>query len=182
MTKHATPSVFGRLKRSKVAIATLGVVGILAVGGTAVSALWVDTAAVETTITTGTVDINVDGNEGNPTAYTFTLPITQFAPGVTTSKTLTVKNNGTLPVTLAMSTANSAGAGGLATALTSSMTLSGTAAYSGALSAATFTAKPLAPGASAPLAITVTAPAGLANTFQGKTDTITFTFTAEQAN
>lgn len=183
MTENTRRSLRDRIAQNKKPLAAaLTAAGLLMVGGNAVHALWADNAQMSTTITTGTVNINIDGNEGNPTPYPITLPITQFAPGITTSKTISIKNTGTLPVTLDMVTTNSGGPTGLASALNGALTLPGNAGYSGPLSAATLTGKAIAPGATADIAIKVTAPADLANSFQGLTDTVTFGFTATQAN
>lgn len=178
-----TPSKPSRLKRltgSKKFRYTVATLGVFTLGGTAASALWTDNAEMSQTITAGTVDITLDGAEGNPSPYPIALPLSQFAPGSTTNATVSLKNAGTLGVTVTMATTTTGGVDGLATALDTVITNAPGAGFTGKLDKAALTTFTVAPGATVPVNVEVTAPTDLANTFQGLSDTVTFTFTATQ--
>lgn len=83
--------------------AVLALVGALGLtGGLGTQAYWNDTATVTgDTLTSGSLDLLVDGEQGNPTTYTWiSLAMSDMAPGEAKAATLTLKNNGTTPFTV----------------------------------------------------------------------------------
>lgn len=179
MSSTSKHSLRVRITKKPLAL-TLATVGVLMVGGNAVQALWADNAEMSTTITTGTVNIDVNNTEGNPVPQTITFPLSELKPGATTSQTVTVKNTGTLPVTLAMASSNEGGEAGLASALRAVLRLDDGIRVPHTLSSAAFTDRALNPGSSVKVYIEIQAPDDLPNTFQGLTDTVKFEFTATQ--
>lgn len=178
------------------ALLSLGVVLAMASGGT--FAYWSDTATVTgTTLTTGRLDLTVNGQD-NVAGYS-ALNLTAMVPGNTTAGVLTIKNNGTVPFTYTMSSAgtnpDSKGlAAGLTAKVTTNAATSGTSpaatcsnaaiagsgsSFNGALIGAGIK-RSLAPGASEPICIQVTLPAGAPASLQGATTTLTFTVDATQ--
>lgn len=112
------------------AILALGcVLGLGAVGTTA---RWSDEAVATSGIfSTGSIDLQLNSDQGNPTAYAFaTLSKTGMKPGNSVAATLPVQNKGPLPFTYSMATVAT---GGLANHLT-------VAVYSGGVASNTATA------------------------------------------
>ncbi|WP_084865928.1 SipW-dependent-type signal peptide-containing protein [Prescottella equi] len=92
------------------AVASLGIV--LGLGAIGTLAAWSDTAvATSGTFSTGSIDLKLNGNDGNPTAYSFaTLTKAGMLPNDSVAATLPVQNLGTVPFTYTMS-ANSTTSG-----------------------------------------------------------------------
>ncbi|PTR28723.1 putative ribosomally synthesized peptide with SipW-like signal peptide [Rhodococcus sp. OK519] len=84
------------------AVASLGIV--LGLGAIGTLAAWSDTAvATSGTFSTGTINLKLNGNEGNPTAYDFaTLTKTNMLPGNSVAAALPVQNTGTVPFSYAL--------------------------------------------------------------------------------
>lgn len=154
------------------------ILGALLVGGTATSASFSDSGQASIAGSAGDININLDGNQGNPTPYALPLPSTQFSPGVTTTKTVTLNNTGTLPVVVSMSTSTTGGTTGLASRLTGAISMSGGGSYTGVLRNAAISNKVIAPKSSTIITFTVSAPTSLTDDSQGMSDTVTFTFNA----
>ncbi|ANH37490.1 hypothetical protein I601_1048 [Nocardioides dokdonensis FR1436] len=185
----------------------VGFVGTL--GGATTLAYWNDTATVQGgTATAGSLDVKVDGQQGNPTTYTWmALQMTEMAPGEIVAASLPISNAGTTPFTFTVSgTATGvAGSGGAsmlpqvtvkvrvggtasakATAYPRKETCSGgTETFSAVLDG---TAKPvvptgavMVPGGSTSMCVTLELAAGAPNTVQGASMTPTFVVTATQS-
>lgn len=181
----------GRL-RGVLALGT--VVGIGAVG---TLAAFSDSATVSAGFTAGTLDIQVDGEEGNPTPYAVVFTgADAMAPGDTVYAPLRVSNVGTIDADLSLGTDVSL------TPETPNATedLSVTVAHTtgtdcdaavidadaspyvedAAIDSATFSSVPLAGGADLDLCIAVTLPGSVTGTGGGASD-LELEFLAEQA-
>jgi predicted ribosomally synthesized peptide with SipW-like signal peptide len=183
------------------ALLSLGLV--VGVGATGTYAYWTDQAVITgTTIQAGTIDLKASTNGGttyadNPTDFT-TMNVSTMVPGDTTAGIITIKNNGTAPLTYSATSFGSNGdSKSLATALAVKVTLdtstTGTGravtcagtqlAGSGTTIGLTATnlmssASPrtLAAGASEKICIQVGLPAAADTALQGATTNLTFTF------
>ncbi len=174
------------------AVLSLGCILGLGVVGT--SAAWSDEAtAVSGTFSTGSVDIQLNNSQGNPTAYAFTtLNMSSMKPGQSKAATLPVQNKGTLPFNYSMSTSAS---GALAPYLTVAIYPGGSASNSGNIGSCTGSALSGHPAALSsvtvpsrgPLAATsgsetlcflVALSATAPTSVQSATASATFTFTA----
>ena len=86
----------------------LGAAGVLMIGislsGEGTYALWSDTATIDSvSISAGALDLQVDGQDGNPTAISWTgLQLADIAPGESTADVVTVSNAGTIPFTVSI--------------------------------------------------------------------------------
>lgn len=87
------------------AIASLGIV--LGLGAIGTLAAWSDTAtATSGVFSTGSVDLKLNGDPGNPTAYNFaTLTKSNMMPGNSVAATLPVQNAGVASFTYTMAAA-----------------------------------------------------------------------------
>ncbi|MBM4514492.1 hypothetical protein GS438_17995 [Rhodococcus hoagii] len=67
-------------------------------------AAWSDTAtATSGVFSTGSINLKLNGDDGNPTAYSFaTLTKTNMLPNASVAATLPVQNTGTVPFSYAM--------------------------------------------------------------------------------
>ncbi|OJV22884.1 MAG: hypothetical protein BGO26_00100 [Actinobacteria bacterium 69-20] len=148
--------------------------------GVASMALFTDDAQVQVTATSGTLDITVDGDQGNPTPKQITLPLSVFKPGDTTSTTLTIHNAGNLPATLTVAVAGT-GPSALGGQLDATLAAAGVTPASAKANGVQLDAVPLPAGADVPVTLTLSLPADTANSWQGVTDTLTVTATASQA-
>lgn len=166
------------------AVAALVALFLVASGVAATAATFNDEVKIGVNVAAGSLNINVDGSEGNPTPVVWTLPVSQFKPGDTTTKTVQVRNTGTLPAVVT-TTMTGLGATSLGAQLdaTLSATPSGSPAVTksgkanGGANLAAFT---VPGGGQVPLTVTFTLPASTDNTWQGKTDTLTLTLSAVQ--
>lgn len=149
-------------------------VGSLAVVGT--SAAFTDTAAITADISTGTLDIKVDEKDGT---IALDLGATTLKPGDSKTKTFVLKNSGSLAATV---TASSSSSKTLTDVMTADLKNGATSVYSGKLSGLALSAIDLAPGASTTMTLTVELPASVDNSFQSKSDALTFSLSAVQKN
>ena len=204
--RHAAPSharprhtadrrgtgVRGVLRSARVR-AVLGLAVVLALATPGTYAHWTDEVQVSgTTITSGTLDLRVDGQD-QVTGYT-ALDITPMVPGNSTAAVLTIRNNGTAPLTYTAATsATNADGKSLGAALvvkvTGDTTVTGSApattcagaALPGSaadLNGALFsTGRLLAPDATEKVCVQVTLPTNAASALQGATTTIGITWT-----
>lgn len=158
------------------------VVGALGLGsaGVASMALFTDDATVKVTAASGTLDITVNGDQGNPTPKQVTLPLSVFKPGDTTTTTLTIHNAGNLPATLQVAIAGT-GPTALGAQLDATLTAAGVTPATAKANGVHLDAVPLTAGADVPVTLTLSLPANTANSWQGVTDTLTITSTATQA-
>lgn len=144
-----------------------------------------DEVKVGVDVAAGTLNINVDGKEGNPDPVEWPLPNSLFKPGGTPARiTMPVRNTGTLD---AVVTASMVGLG-TPTSLGEQLDVTLTAAPSGSpvvtktgkANGATLPAFPVPAGGSVDLTVELTLPADSANAWQGKSDTLTLTLSAVQ--
>lgn len=167
--------------RSTQVAAVVVALGLFAGGVQASGASFNDMLRIGVNASTGTLDINVDGNQGNPDPYV--LETGPFKPGDTVTKTVEVRNTGNLPaVVTGMIT--STGPDQLGTQMDAS------------LSAAPADAAPVTAagkatglqvgefvvpgGAAVPLTWTLSLPSSIGNDWQAKTDTLVLTLDAVQ--
>jgi len=177
--------------------ALLAAGSVLGAGVIATSAAFSDSAEVTASFTAGTLDITVDGEEGNPTPYALTFTgADAMAPGETVHSPLRVTNVGTVDAELSLAvTATPDGTGPNATddlrlvvartagAVCDAAVIAADAAplvADGALGAATFTGVELDGGAHQDLCLAITLPASVTGTGGGATD-VELAFTADQA-
>lgn len=180
-------------------VALLGALGL--VGGLGTHAFWTDAAEVQgSTLTSGSLNMLVDGQEGNPTAYAWVaIARTGLAPGESAAEALTISNAGTVPFTVAVD----GRAGGSLDPSQVSVTVvrggtptddatyprtetctGGTTVWTGALTgtrAALFDEPSLAVSASSVLCVVFTLSAAAPNTAQGQTYVPIFFLEATQS-
>lgn len=172
---------------------SLGLVAALGASGTL--AYWTDSVTVSgTTISTGTIDLKVNGSN-TVTGFT-TMNLASMVPGNTTAAVLTISNTGTAPLRYSLdASASNADGKGLGAALTvkvtgdaattgsaPSVTCAGTAlAGTGTAFAADLvpaaSPRQLAAGASETLCLQATLPSGASSSLQGATTDVTLTAT-----
>ena len=172
-----------------------------AAGGAGTFAYWNDTATVNgDTVTSGTLDLLVNGQQGNPTTYTWsTLTMTDMAPGESKAATLTLSNAGSVPFTIsatAVATGNldphvtaTVVVGGAATSDATyprtetctggSQTFSNTLGNTGKTVIASSSS--VASSGTLVVCVVLTLASNAPNSMQGKSYAPTFTFTATQA-
>ncbi|RNL79193.1 TasA family protein [Nocardioides marmorisolisilvae] len=188
-----------RRLRSTRARAALSLGLVLGTAATGTFAFWSDSATVTgTTITTGSIDLQVNNLTTNDSAYT-QLNLTGMVPGNTVAGVITVKNAGNSPFTYYVdATASNADTKGLGAALvvkvTGASTVTGSApsrtcggatlantgtAFAASLVSST-TPRQLAVGATETLCIQATLPTGASTSLQNATTNVGFTFNANQ--
>lgn len=200
--RHAAPRRVGpapRVPWVPVTAALVGALGLL--GGLGTQAYWNDTATVSgDTVTSGTLDLLVDDQQGNPTTYTWSsLAMTNMAPGESKAATLTLKNNGTTPFTVSATATASGNLDPHVTALvmpggtaSSDATYPRTETCSGAASTFNDTlgntgktviasTSTLNAGATLVVCVQLTLATNAPNSMQGKSYVPVFVFTATQA-
>lgn len=159
-------------------IALLGAIVAATAGSTA--AAFTDSASVTAQVAAGTINIQVNGAEGNPTPIVVTLPLAQFKPGDVTSTVVQIKNVGSLPAKVTTTVAGT-GPSALGAQLDATLTATTTgAAASGKANGVTLGAQTVAPGQTLPVEVRLSLPASTDNTWQGKSDTLTVTLNAAQ--
>ncbi|WFR72167.1 SipW-dependent-type signal peptide-containing protein [Prescottella defluvii] len=176
------------------AIASLGIV--LGLGAIGTLAAWSDTAtATSGVFSTGSIDLQLNGNQGNPNAYAFTtLTKTSMMPGDSVAATLPVQNTGTTPFNYTMvANATSSELAPQLKVVISTGSSNGTACSGGTVIANNLplvsggaanlipTARPLAVGASETLCFQVTLDANAPVSVQNKTVSTSFNFNATTA-
>lgn len=204
---RAKPKQRGLIALPLGAALAVGFIGTL--GGAGTLAYWNDTATVQGgTATAGSLDVKVDGEQGNPTTYTWTaLQMTDMAPGESVAAALPISNAGTTPFTFSASgTATGvAGSGGasMLPQVTVKVRVGGTASgkattyprketctggtetFSAVLDGTVKTVVPtgavMVPGESTSLCVTLELAAAAPNTVQGASITPTFVVTATQS-
>lgn len=203
MSRHenpSTPSGFGARARSlraggKVrAIASLGIV--LGLGAIGTLAAWSDSAtATSGVFSTGSIDLQLNGNQGNPSAYAFaSLTKTGMLPGASVAATLPVQNTGTTSFNYTMAAAaTSSTLAPYLKVIVSTGTSNGTVCSGGTVIANNValvsggsanlipTARALANGGSETLCFQVTLDAAAPTTVQSQTVNTSFNFNATTA-
>ncbi len=172
--------------------------GVVGLGAVLTSAAFSDSAEVTAAFTAGTLDITVDGDEGNPVPYDLVVAgADSIAPGEVVYSPLEIANVGDVDATLSMAASATRDPLGPDTPDALRLTVvptTGTACDAGvvtaattpyatdvALDAATFADVELAGGASTDLCIAVSLPSSVVGT-GGGTAEVTFAFLAEQAD
>lgn len=190
------PLVQAGRRRGRIrAVLALGIV--LGVGALSTTAAFSDTATVSAAFTAGTLDITVDGDEGNPTPYVLSFTgADAMAPGDTVYSPLNVANVGTVDAELSMtvavtpdgSTPNATDdltlvvAHTTGTACSSVVVAADTSPYSpaGPIADAELSSVALAGGADVDLCLAVTLPSSVTGTGGGASD-VELRFVADQA-
>ena len=178
------------------ALLALGMV--LGTGAVGTMAAWTDTAtATSGAFSTGTIDLQLNGNQGNPTAYAFTaLTKANMSPGQSIAAMLPVQNKGSVAFTYTANTTSTTStlapylkvstySGGTAANASNVGTCSGTSIIAntslvnGGTSANIIGTRSL-PATSGvdDICFLVTLDAAAPSTVQGTTVTVTFNFTA----
>lgn len=174
------------------ALLSLGVA--VGFGTTGTFAFWTDAVVVSgTTLTAGTIDLQVNGADSLP-AYAG-LTLTGMVPGSSTAAVLTVRNNGTAPLAFVAtsSAVNTPSGKDLAAAMTvkvtgdattggsgTSLTCPGTALAGSGTSlngSIIGTGQSVAANATASICVQVTLQASASTTLQGGSTAVTLTFT-----
>lgn len=166
-------------KKILASLLVLAATGVAGVGAT--TSAFTDEATATTTVTAGTIDLKV--NDTKSVTFHLGTAGTKWAPGMTQTSTLTLKNSGTLPMTVNMATTTTGSTTGLANKLTTTITnTTGTPEVlqpSVIMKNAKITNLVIPAGGTAALKIDAVWPTGTNdNTFAGKTDTVTYTFSA----
>ncbi|CAM3908209.1 TasA family protein [Nocardioides marinus] len=180
-------------------LALVGALGLM--GGLGTQAYWNDQATVTgTAVTSGTLDLLVDGQQGNPSTYAWSsLSMTDMAPGESKAGTITLSNAGTTPFTVS---ATATASGNLDPHVTARVVLAGSATTDTTYprqetctgGTQTFndtlgntgksvisSTSTMAAGASLVVCVSLTLATNAPNSMQGKSYTPVFTFTATQA-
>jgi len=129
----------------------------------------------ENVIKAGTVAVSTE-----PTSAA--ISIDALAPGGTTTKPLTVVNDGTLPVSVVVTAVKKAGVTAFYEALTCRVTADGTSVYDGTLSALRTTPVTLNSGARAQLQFAIGLPATAGNDLAGDYAKLSLYVDAEQVH
>lgn len=181
----------------------VGLAMLAGLGGRVTYAYWSDTSTAQaSTITSGSLDVTVNGAQGNPSAYAWTaLGMSDMAPGESRAAVLTVANAGSIPFGL---TATASATGSLVAGQTLVVRVGGTASsdstyprteacsggtqtFSAALPSSSTTviatgdAVSVAAGASVAMCVQITLSASASTSLQGTTSTPTFVLTATQS-
>ena len=153
----------------------LGAVALSLVGGGTHAYLNDSETNANNVFRVGTVEVGLA-----PTSAAFDVPA--LAPGGEATSTLTVKNEGTLPYTFAVSARKTAGYTAVFESLTCTVTAgaAGPLLYAGLLSALDSTPRLVAAGASEPLSMAVGLPAAAGKEVAGDYCRVTFDVDAEQ--
>ena len=167
------------------AVASALLVGLLLGGSQGSLAFWTDRDSVAAgSFSTGKLDLTLDGQQGNPTAYVETeLAMTKMVPGESVSATVNLVNAGDASLTwvptvtaggvpsgtggfqVTMQLGATAGLDDTTYPRTEGCTTGGTVIASGGTNAPV-----LAPGGVVPLCVVVTLPENAGNSMQTKTD------------
>lgn len=155
------------------------------VGVGATTASFSDEIKVTAEVGAGSLDVQVNGEQGNPTPIVLTLPegSDQLKPGATVNQQVELQNVGTLPARMAL-TLKGQGAAHLGSQLDATLTATPTTGApvkfttkAADLALPTFT---IGAGETVPVDLVLTLPTSTDNSWQGKTDTLTLTLTAVQ--
>ncbi|MBF4161199.1 SipW-dependent-type signal peptide-containing protein [Nocardioides acrostichi] len=121
--RHAAPR---RRPRLRTVLPALAGVTVLTVGGMGTYAYWTDSATVQGgALVSGSLDLTIDGQQGNPTSYTWSaLATSGLAPGESRAAVMTVANAGDVPFTY-HATGASGGDAGLRGTMTIRVVLGG---------------------------------------------------------
>lgn len=158
-------------------LAASAVVLALGAGAQLTSALWSDQVAATSDVTSGTVDLSVNGGAS------YAIPASTLAnlkPGDSKSFNLTIANTGTLPGTLALTVGNGGTASALPAALTFTIADGATVIHNGTLAVGSKALSPtplMAASASKTYTVTVTLPASAPSNLQGQSFTTSLDFT-----
>lgn len=160
---------------------------ILAVAGAITLAAYSDHAEMETEFTTGTFGIAIDGNEGNPDAYSVAFDATDLVPGDTAETTVDLQNTGTITAAVGLATTTASAetpeARAFLDGLRGSYSVDGGDTWSEEVPLAELTTTEdltLQGGASTPFSIRVHYLEGTGNEAQGAETSVNFRFEAEQ--
>lgn len=166
----------------------LGLTGALLFSGAvgATYSAFSDTAHGEISVSTGSIDIKLDGSDTTASAP-YALALDNLAPGDVVVRTVDLSSSSSLPVTVSFGNVTAAQPGGLADQITVRATVDGAVAYTGALSGFTiagssannleFDAAGAGVDTDRAIELTFTVP-DLSDTWQTSSDSISFDVTA----
>lgn len=198
--RHAAPRpARARGPWTPAVVAVVGALGL--VGGLGTQAYWNDVETVAgQTVTSGSLDLLVDGQQGNPVAYSWTaLSMSDMAPGESKAATVTLSNAGTTPFTVA---ATATASGNLDPHVTARVVTAGAATSDNTYprqetctgGTQTFdetlgnsgktviaSTSTMSPGATLVVCVSLTLASNAPNSMQGKSYTPVFVLTATQA-
>lgn len=178
MGKHsAAVRPASRMTKTKIVI-SIG--AVLSMGAFATHAAFTDSANTSINVSAGTINLLVNTTGTDTKTATMDLG-NAWGPGHTDNRTFTLKNTGTLPISVDMSATSLPG--GLAGTLDVSVDAGSGVTYQGLLATMSFNDLIINPGTSATVAFNTSwiEDGGNDNAWQGKTDTITMTFAATNA-
>lgn len=135
---------------AKKAVVGLAVTSIFAIGGAATISAFQDSATSDVTISSGSIDLNINDVKSYPLTFG-----TAWAPGTSQTQSVTVSNQGTLPLDFSATTVG-ATSGELAKALDVTVKRGSETIASGKLNNLSIPSTELAANASVPLDITIT--------------------------
>jgi len=160
-----------KTKRSPLLL--VGALAALSIGGVSTVAAFTSSATSPVTVAAGSINLTA----GDKTSYTMDFG-TGWKPGQTSSKTVILKNTGSIPLKYTMAVTGTPGT--LAKKLDATAKVGSTSLYTGKLSVIkTTAARTLAAGASETISLGLTwAPAADDNTYQSASGNTTITFTA----
>jgi predicted ribosomally synthesized peptide with SipW-like signal peptide len=157
----------------------------LTVGIGATTASFSDEVKVTAEVGAGSLDIQVNGAQGNPTPIVLTLPegSDQLKPGATVNQQVALQNVGTLPARMSL-VLKGQGVTYLGSQLDATLTVTPSTGTPTKFTskAANLALEPFLVGAgeTVPVDLALTLPTSTDNSWQGKTDTLTLTLTAVQ--
>jgi len=188
-----------RLSTSTVVRIVLALGAVFGVGTVLTLAAWTDNGTAQATFSTGNIDITLDGDDGDPTAYEWAnLSASGMGDGASKYANLVIANAGSLDFTYAMDVTNASGDADLYAALRLSATVvpDGTICDAAALAAgenktvlftdatlddAAISGRSLEAGEDETLCFRVSLPEGSSSGLQSKSTVADFVFTATQS-
>ncbi|NTW39386.1 MAG: hypothetical protein HGA44_05780 [Cellulomonadaceae bacterium] len=166
------------------AVVAATAVGALGMGGAATLAAWVDQVQVQVAVASGTLDVTIDGQQGNPTPVQVPLTGVLFKPGdAPVVTTVPLANAGSLPAVVTVKMTG-LGASSLGSQLDATLTVirpsSTPVTVTGKASSLTLATVTVPPNTSYSLELRLSLPSSTANVWQGVTDTLTISADAVQ--
>jgi hypothetical protein len=180
-TDPLTPRPWHSTVAGKAAITATALALATATGVGVTGARFSDGVEVVAEVGSGSLDVTVNGEQGNPTAVRLTMPpeASLLAPGKKVTTTMLVQNAGTLPAKVNINIAGK-GAGFLGAQLDATLTVSAVSTYTAKANGLSLEPFPIAAGATVPVTLDLVLPADTDNTWMAKSDELTVTYTAVQ--
>lgn len=164
-------------KRIGVVLGSLALVGV---GGIATTAYFTSEVSIEAEVASGTLNINVDGNEGTAVPYSLPLETNILNPGVVSTAPFVINNVGTLDADVDIVQSASA-TDTLAGQIKARLLDGETELASGTLADIAYDGLIVPAGTAAALVLELTAPWEMTNDWQGQMAEVVLNVTAIQA-